>query len=300
MKLAFIGFGEAGYGLTKGLRQGGLREEIYFFDKLWDTPPYGDVIMKRAAETGAVSLKSLEELMTVSDIVISCVTTSVAISVAESSAPFLSEKHLYVDVNAASPMVKEQVSDIVEKTGASFVDAAMMGAIPVFLHRVPILASGNGAALFKECMEPFEMRITRIGGKPGQASAIKMFRSIFMKGLVALLLETLNATHRYDVDDTVLESLAETMEKSSFLETVRLLVTRGVVHAERRAHEMEEVIKTLEGIDVLPTMSQATKEKLSWCSSLGLKEHFGGETPKTLTEVLNAIEEKLERGNEVP
>jgi hypothetical protein len=63
---------------------------------------------------------------------------------------------------------------------------------------------------------------------------------------------------------------------------------------------MEEVIKTLEGIDVLPTMSQATKEKLSWCSNLGLKEHFGGETPKTLTEVLNAIEEKLKRGNEVP
>ncbi len=300
MKLAFIGFGEAGYGLTKGLRQAGLREEIYFFDKLWDTPPYGDVIMKRAAETGAVLLKSVEELMTISDIVISCVTTSFAISVAESTEPLLSKKHLYVDVNAASPMVKERISDIVTRTGAAFVDAAMMGAIPVFLHRVPILASGNGAALFKECMEPFEMRITRIGDKPGQASAIKMFRSIFMKGLVALLLETLNATHRYDVDDTVLESLAETMEKSSFLETVRLLVTRGVVHAERRAHEMEEVIKTLEGIDVLPTMSQATKEKLSWCSSLGLKEHFGGETPKTLTEVLNAIEEKLERGNEVP
>jgi len=293
MKMAFIGFGEAAYGLTKRLRQAGLREEVYFFDKLWDTPPYGDVIMKRAAETGAVLLKSIEELMTVSDIVISAVTASVAIIVAENLAPFLSKKHLYVDVNAASPMVKEQISDIVEKTGAAFVDVAMMGAIPVFLHRVPILASGSGALLFKEWMGPFEMRITCIGDKPGQASAIKMFRSIFMKGLVALLLETLNATHRYNVDDTVLESIAETMEKNSFLETVRLLITRGVVHAERRAHEMEEVIKTLEGIDVLPTMSQATREKLYWCSSLGLKEYFGGETPKTLAEVMSAIEEML-------
>lgn len=85
-----------------------------------------------------------------------------------------------------------------------------------------------------------------------------------MKGLVALLLETLNATHRYNVDDTVLESIAEMMEKNSFLETVRLVATRGVIHAERRAHEMEEVIKTLEGIDVPPTMSEATKEKLYW------------------------------------
>ncbi|MFQ6079414.1 MAG: DUF1932 domain-containing protein [Thermodesulfobacteriota bacterium] len=63
-----------------------------------------------------------------------------------------------------------------------------------------------------------------------------------MKGLVALLLETLNATHRYNVDDTVLESIAETMEKNSFLETVPLIVTRGVIHAERRAHEFGEGI----------------------------------------------------------
>jgi 3-hydroxyisobutyrate dehydrogenase-like beta-hydroxyacid dehydrogenase len=190
-------------------------------------------------------------------------------------------------------MVKEQISDIVEKTRAAFVDVAMMGAVPIFLHRVPMLASGNGATLFKERMEPFEMRVTCIGDRPGQASAIKMFRSIFMKGLFALLLETLNATHRYNVDDAVLQSIAETMEKNSFLETVRLVVTRGVIHAERRAHEMEEVIKTLEGIDVPPTMSEATKEKLYWCTNLGLKEYFGGETPQSLSEVLNAIDEKL-------
>lgn len=91
----------------------------------------------------------------------------------------------------------------------------------------------------------------------------------------------------------VTKSLAETMEKSPFLETVRLQVTKGVIHAERMAHEMEEVIKTLEGLDVPSTISRATMKKLHWCSSLGLKEHFGGELPETLDEVLNAIEEKL-------
>lgn len=292
MKIAFIGFGGAGYGLTKGLRKSGL-QEVYFFDKLWDTPPYGDVIRKRATETGAVLLKSIEELLTVADVVISCVTESAAVPVTESAAPFLTKKHLYVDVNTTSPVIKEEVANIVEKTGAAFADVAMMGAIPVFLHRVPILASGNGAVRFKECMGPFGMNITCIGEKPGQASAIKMLRSIFMKGLVALLLETLNATHRYQVDDMVLESIKETMEKSPFLETVQLQVTKGIVNAERMAHEMEEVIKTLESLGVPATMSQATKEKLAWCSRLGLRDYFGGEIPQKLSEVLDAIDGKI-------
>lgn len=291
MKIGFIGFGEAGYGLTKGLKQAGLRE-VYFFDKDWSSSPYGDVVMKRAAETHAILCKDIKQLLVTSDLVISCVTGSVAIEAAKYSVPFLNQNHLYVDVNTASPMIKQEISNIIEKTGATFVDVAMMGAIAAFLHRVPILASGAGALRFKECMEPFEMKIDCIGDKPGQASAIKMFRSIFMKGFVALLLETLNATHRYNVDNIVLKSLAETMEKSSFLETVRLQVTKGVIHAERMAHEMEEVIKTLDGIDVPSTVSRATMKKLHWCSSLELKEHFGSEMAETLDEVLDAIEKK--------
>ena len=82
---------------------------------------------------------------------ISCVTGAMAVSVAEEAAPFLRPGHLYADVNTAAPKVKETVAGIVEKTGAAFVDAAMMGAIPTFLHRVPILASGGGAGAFSAC-----------------------------------------------------------------------------------------------------------------------------------------------------
>lgn len=292
MKLGFLGFGGAGYGLTKGLKQAGLKE-IYFYDKNWDTPPYGDVIKRRAAETGAILVKSIEALISASEVVISCVTGAIAVPVAESAAPFLTSKHLYADVNTSSPMIKEEVAEIIEKTGASFADVAMMGAIPAFLHRVPILVSGRGAVRFGESLQPFGMNITCIGEKPGQASAIKMLRSIFMKGLVALLLETLNATHRYQVDQMVLESLAETMDKNSFLETVRVQMTKGVVSAERMAHEMEDVQETLAGLGVPATMTQATKEKLEWCSRLGLKEQFAGEIPETLDEVLEAIDKKI-------
>jgi 3-hydroxyisobutyrate dehydrogenase-like beta-hydroxyacid dehydrogenase len=294
VRLAFLGFGGAGYGLTKGLREAGL-QEIYFYDKQWDTPVFGEIIRKRSTETGAMLAKSIEELMTLSDLVISCVTGSVALPVARSAAPYLTPNHLYADVNTASPRVKEAVAEVVEGRGASFVDVAMMGAIPAFLHRVPMLVSGKGAHRFKEALDPFGMDITWIGEKPGQASAVKMLRSIFMKGLVTLLLETLNATHRYRVDQRVLDSLAETMDKNSFLETVRLQMTKGAVNADRMAHEMEDVLETLKDLGVPGTMTEATRNKLEWWSRLGLKEHFGGDMPETLDEVLEAIEQKTKR-----
>lgn len=293
MKIAFIGFGGAASGLTRGLKKAGI-QSVFFYDKLWDIPPYGDAMRKHADDTGAVPAKDIEALAGAADMMISCVTGSAAVSVAQATAPFLKPSHLYIDVNTAAPKVMEKVAAIVEKTGAGFADVAMMGAIPAFFHRVPCLASGTGAEKFKALMQPYEMNITCVGEKPGQASAIKMFRSIFMKGFLALLLETLNATHRYQVNDIVLNSIAETMEKAPFLDTVRLQMGKGVVNAERMAHEMEEVVQTLKDIDVSSVMSLATQEKLQWCMGLGLKAHFGAEMSTSLDEILDAIEMKLQ------
>jgi 3-hydroxyisobutyrate dehydrogenase-like beta-hydroxyacid dehydrogenase len=294
MKLGFIGFGGAGYGLAKGLHQAGLTE-ILFYDRMQHTPPYAEVIRRHADEIGALPAETVEELLSRIDVLFSCVTGAMAVSVAEETAPFLSTAHLYADVNTAAPQVKEQVAGIVEKTGAAFVDAAMMGAVPTFLHRVPILASGGGAELFQNFMQPCGMNIRVIGEKAGQASAIKMFRSIFMKGLLSLFLEMLTATHRYGVDDMVLDSIAKSLDSVPFLETARLQMTKGVVNAGRMAHEMEEVIATLEGMNLPSGMSRAAMEKLLWCDGFGLRERFGGELPATLTEVLRVMENPAEK-----
>jgi len=289
MKLGFIGFGGAGYGLAKGLRQAGL-SEVHFTDRMQETPPYAEVIRRHAADIGALPAASIGELVSHTDVLISCVTGAMALSVAEEAAPFLTPSHLYADVNTASPHVKEEVAAIVEKTGAAFCDAAMMGAIPTFLHRVPILASGSGAERFRECLQPYGTNIRVIGTKPGQSSAIKLFRSIFMKGLLSLFIETLTATHRYGVDDMVLGSIAESLDGTPFRETARIQMTKGVVNAERMAHEMEEVIATLEELGVPAGMSRASRETLLWCAGFDLRGHFGGELPSTLAEVLRAME----------
>lgn len=293
MKLGFIGFGGAGYGLAKGLHQAGLAE-IHYYDRMQQTPPYAEVIRRHAEETGALPAGRMEELLSHVEVVISCVTGAMAVSVAEEAVPFLAPRHLYADVNTSAPQVKESVAAIVEPTGAAFVDAAMLGAIPTFLHRVPILASGGGAERFLLAMQPYEMNIRVIGPKPGQASAIKMFRSIFMKGMLSLFIEMLTATHRYGVDEMVLGSIAESLDGVPFLETARLQMTKGVVNAERMAHEMEEVIATLEGMDLPAGMSRAAMEKLVWCTGFALRERYGGELPKSLAEVLQAMEPAAE------
>jgi 3-hydroxyisobutyrate dehydrogenase-like beta-hydroxyacid dehydrogenase len=293
MKLGFIGFGGAGYGLAKGLKQAGVAE-IHYYDRMQQTPPYAEVIRRHAGEIGALQSAGMEELLSRVEIVISCVTGAMATSVAEEAAPFLHPGRLYADVNTSAPQVKEAVAAIVAPTGAAFVDAAMLGAIPTFLHRVPILASGDGAERFFLAMQPHEMNIRVIGPKPGQASAIKMFRSIFMKGLLSLFLEMLTATHRYGVDGMVLGSIAESLDGVPFLETARQQMTKGVVNAERMAHEMEEVISTLEGMGLPAGMSRASMEKLLWCAGFGLRERYGGELPKSLDEVLRAMESSPE------
>lgn len=286
MNIAFIGFGGAAYGIAKGLKQEGIGT-ISCYTRSWNTPPNNLLIAKRAKETGTVVKTNLQELADAADCIMCCVTGSAASSVASEVAPFLQKRHLYVDLNTAEPEIKKNIAKIIEPTGAAFVDAAMMGGIPTYLHKVPILASGEGAQIFKQTCEPFGMQIQVIGSEPGQAASIKMLRSIFMKGLLALLLEVMETSKKFNATDTVLSSIAETMDKNQFLETARRIVTKGVVNPERMAREMEGVIKTIENLSVSATMSSATREKLLWCSQFAMRDRFGGDIPNTLAEVLD-------------
>ncbi len=290
MKLGFIGFGGAAYGLAKGL--GGSAAgliDIAFYDSQVETAGQGRLIRTRAAETGATPCKDLGELIQDAEIIISCVTGSVALDVARQAAGRLQPHHLYVDVNTAAPATMEKIGQMLQPLSVPFADVAMLGGIPTFLHEVPCVASGSGAESFKRHLSPYGMDISVVGENPGQASAIKLFRSIFMKGFLAVLIEMLIATRHYRVDAVVLESIARTMEKNDFLETVRLQLAKGVISAERMGHEMETVVQTLTEMGTPATMSAASRDTLAWCSRLGLAEEFDYEMPGSLREIIDAL-----------
>ena len=290
MKLGFIGFGEVGFEMAKGFKGAGL-EEILAFDVMQDHPVYGKLVHERVRTSGVKLLSSPEEILSNIDVAIIAVPGDKALQTAQGISRFLKKSTLYADVSASSPEVKRNIWKEIETAGVSFVDAAMLGPLPVYQQRVPTLVSGNGSDQFIELMAPYGMDLEKVSDVPGEATAIKLVRSIFMKGLPALFVEVLEAASIMKVDHLVLQSIATTMNACSFEQTFNRLVTGSAIHAERRAHEMENVIDMLESIQVKPTMSKATHERLSWLASKKLKEKFGGQTPKEWRTVVEAWEQ---------
>ncbi len=290
VKLGFIGFGEAAFNISIGLKKEGL-DGISAYDKFWNIAPQSELICKRAGEAGVTLVPSQQELVEGTDIVISAVSADMAIPLAQELKPFLKENQIFVDLNATSPMTKEKVDSIISPV-CSFVDCAVMGPVPTYGHKVPISVSGRGAKEFTEKMASYGMNITFLDAPAGSASASKMFRSIFMKGFVTLLLEMIVAAHKYGIEDDVLASVEETLSAGPLLGIINGLLARGVIHSERREHEMEEVLSTLDALGVDATMSKATKQKLRWCTNLGLKAYFKGVPPKDFHEIFTGIDKE--------
>ncbi|WP_099157037.1 DUF1932 domain-containing protein [Virgibacillus ndiopensis] len=287
-KIGFIGFGEAAYLISSGLITE-KSQEIIAYDVNQDHPSLGGKLRKRAEELGVSLMPTLQELIQNSQIIISATSAKYALSVAKDALPYLTNDQLFVDINAASPMVKEEISSImVDK--AKFVDVAVVESIPKYKHKVPLLISGEGAKDFESYANEVEMDITFIDDKPGSASAIKMIRSVFMKGFTMLMIETLIASNKYGINEWIMESIENSLLDKPFAETVNLLITRTAEHSERRVSEMEEVIKTLKALNVNSLLSQATKDKLSQFVEMNLKDEFLDNSPRDFIDVIEKID----------
>lgn len=287
MKLGFIGFGEASSWLAEGLRQKGLTE-ILAYDKFWNVSHRSHTVCERASKAGVRLAPSLEEVCT-ADIIMCAVSAEAAVPIAMEAKPYLSAGQIYADLNATSPRTKRHVGGIISPV-ALFVDAAVMAPIPGHGHKVPILVAGTGAKDFCDQMRPFGMNLTIKDGPAGSAAAVKMARSIFMKGFVALLIETVVTGHRYGVEDEVLASIEETLTSAPFRQVINTLLSRAVVHSERREQEMREVIDELDALGINSIMATATKAKLHWWTRQGLKQVFGGVPPADFHEILTELD----------
>ena len=282
-RIGFVGFGEAGYHLAKGLRTAGV-EYIAAFDIADST-----LIRARAEETGTILCPSNADLAAASDIIFSTVTANQAAAAAAQTAPFLTANHLYADLNSVSPGLKQSLAKTVEATGARFVEVAVMSAVPPHGHKVPMLTGGTAAPEFAERLKPFGMVIEVGSAQVGSAAATKMCRSVVIKGIEALLTEcVLGATH-YGADERVFSSLGESLPGIDWAKLATYMVGRVVMHGERRAREMEEVAETLRSAGIDPIMAEATVRRMDWSARLGLKARFGGKDPKSYQEFAEVV-----------
>jgi 3-hydroxyisobutyrate dehydrogenase-like beta-hydroxyacid dehydrogenase len=295
-KVGFIGFGEAGFHIARGLRGAGL-SRISAYDINTHTPGLGEKIRRRAGESEVALVESNAELASASDLLLSTVTANRAREAAEQTAPFLEARHIYADLNSVSPALKQSIGEIVESRGARFVEAAIMSPVPPHGHRVPMFLGGASAQSFVELLAPFGMKLEIISDRIGVASATKMCRSIIVKGLEALLLECVLGAAPYGAAERVFATLEETMPGMNWSKLASYMISRAVEHGERRAREMEEVAATLRAIGVEPIMAEATVRRQDWIAQLDLLSEFGGRAPEDYCAVAQAIAEKEGRLN---
>ena len=278
-KLGFIGFGEAAAALSDGLLGAGLPKITAF-----DTRP-------RPAIKGVAMAKDMADLIAGADVIVAAVTSAVALAVAKAAARHLQRRHIYVDINSVSPEVKIAIGKVIDKTGARYVEAAVMAAVPPFKHKVPMLLGGRAAPALIKLMAPYGMALEDFGPEIGRAAATKMFRSVVVKGMEALLQECVLAADRYGVADRVLESVKDGYPGLDWKALADYLIGRTAIHGVRRAHEMIEVSETLKSLGIEPLMSAAAAKRIAWAGNFGLKDKFGDKAPKSFHEVMKAIAE---------
>jgi 3-hydroxyisobutyrate dehydrogenase-like beta-hydroxyacid dehydrogenase len=287
--VGFIGFGEAGSTIAGGLAAAGV-ERIVAFDIATGDSRLGPVIRERARRTGTAMVDSPAALATASDLIFSTVTSSSALEAASQNAPHLGPRHVYADLNSVSPALKQQIDRVVSASGTRFVEVAVMAPVLPYGHRVPMLAGGPWAEHFKELTGPFGIRCEVLSASVGTAAAVKMCRSIVVKGLEALMCECVLGASRYDAAAHVFASLNESFPGIDWQKLADYMVGRVVVHGERRAREMAEVAETLRVIGVEPIMAEAAARRQQWSADLDLRSHFGPDGPRTAAQVVDLVE----------
>lgn len=250
-QLAFLGFGEAAQTFAGDSK---WQAEAKGYDIKLNDPVLGP---GKCAEFSALKVADHHDndaALAGVPVVLSLVTADQAVKAAEQAAPHLSPQSLFLDMNSVAPMRKKEAADIIESAGAHYLDVAIMAPVQPAALGVPLLLSGTHAQAAEKALKSFGFADVRtVGHNVGDASTVKMIRSVMIKGIEALTAECLMAAHAAGVVSEVLSSFGE-----GEAERANYNLERMLVHGERRAAELEDVCATLEDLGIEPLMSKGT------------------------------------------
>jgi 3-hydroxyisobutyrate dehydrogenase-like beta-hydroxyacid dehydrogenase len=284
--ICFIGFGEAGQALASGLREAGVARMA-----AWDIlfPVAEGERLKQAGEKIGVRLaNSAAEAVGGADIVVSAVTAASSLEAARSVKPYLTGQPFYLDINSVSPGRKQETAKDLG-AAAKYVDVAVMAPVHPARHQAPMLLAGGQAEAIAPILREFDMRVAVAGPAIGAAAAIKMVRSVMIKGMEALTLECFLAATRAGVKEQVVASLSKSFPTLDWDGIIAYNLERMASHGTRRAAEMEEVADTLRELGVEPLMASATVERQREMGVLGRAPSVRATLKQGGEEILAAI-----------
>ena len=259
-RIAIIGFGEAGGIIGRDLASRGLN--VSTFDILFHSTEAREAVLAKARESKVQAAESLSACVREVELVISAVTASSALDVAREASRLMRAGQFFLDINSVSPGTKRKMAAHFEETQARFVEAAVTAAVPPQRLKVPMLLGGTHAAELAARLSPIGMNASVASDRIGVASAVKMCRSVVIKGLEALAVESMFAARRHGAEDAVLASLDATFPEMGWKEQLPdYLISRVAEHGKRRAAEMREAAQALRDVGIEPLMAEATAER---------------------------------------
>lgn len=263
--IAMIGFGEAAHAFASSWEKTPNRQALTYDLKV-EHSSTRDALYDRAASCDVVVSQTMEQALANADVVLSLVTADQALVAARAAAPHLRKHALYLDCNSCSPQTKQQAAHEIEACGGRYVDVAVMAPVYPKRHHVPLLVSGQAADDAVKALSALEMRPVIAGNAIGQASSIKMIRSIIIKGFEALTAEAMLCAFRAGVADQVLQSLQASDPAIDWEKRSAYNLERMMVHGERRAAEMREVAETVRQFGITERLASATAD---WQQQIG-------------------------------
>jgi len=292
-RISFIGFGEAGQAVAAGLREGGI-ESIAAWDILFPEP--AGAKLKAAGEQAGVRLAaSAADAVRDVDMVISAVTAASSLEAARSVEPHLAGNPYYLDINSVSPGRKQETASLLAGK-ARYVDVAVIAPIHPARHRTPLLVAGPHADDVAPLLQEMEMKLKIVPGGTGKAAAIKMIRSVMIKGLEALTLECYLAASRAGLLDDVLVSMKNNYPALDFAQMGDYNIERMASHGERRAAEMEESAITLRELGLDPLMVEATVKRQREMGAIGKHDAVRATLNDGRAAMLAAISDVAKQG----
>lgn len=250
-RIAVIGLGEAGRRYVLGLADAGA--EVRGYDS---SPGATDADAYRAAR--------LADAVRSADLVISLVGGRAARGVAAEAAPLLGAGAVFADFNTAAPHLKEQIADVLRTHAVPMADVAVLAPVTRAGARTPLLASGPGADRVGEVLRPLGVPVDTIDAPVGSAARLKLVRSVFMKGLATLLIETLTAADTAEAGEWMRAQLVAELGPDAPALVDRLL-TGTYAHTARREQEVRDALELLDSLDAPSDMTRAT---LAWFERL--------------------------------
>ncbi len=258
-RVALIGFGEAAraFAGAPGWQGRGRAFDLKSLD------PATRAELERSCESAGVELADdAAGAVAAAAIVLSLVTADQALAAARSVAGTIAPDAIFLDANSVAPDTKRAAAGVIAGAGARYVDVAVMAPVLPLRLAAPLLVSGPDAEAGVAALRALGFNTVRaVGGEVGAASAIKMIRSVMVKGMEALTAECVLAADAAGVLDEVIASLDASWPGADWRARADYNLDRMIIHGERRAAEMGEVVRTLDALGTGSAMSRATVER---------------------------------------